>query len=344
MCIQIDIDECESLAATFGIQSLPTFHFIRKGGTRNHVLGSIEGGGPHFLVQFAELLTIHSTKDELDILKAYAQNVGGAYSTTLDDNLAVSQTDIDTLAMQPLRDLDKFVVMSTRQDLGIEPIKADLGFDISQHEAAKTPVAASVLNRMKDDVLAFAQQANHVPVPKLKNLSDVDLRLVFSANPKEHEMGTLKCAAAMGGAKAILTTLQKLHKSDLQFVQDMVPLLEKVSNFVDVNLTIEPTGAGNGVEKAKLMYLLRRQSGQNATIWVEFLFSVLLSSNGGEDLMKLNPHLPSKLISSLINLVAVVMLRANRMGIINRCIASVISLQQQLKKVFFLLSHRLFKS
>ena len=89
----------------------------------------------------------------------------------------------------------------------------------------------------------------------------------------------------------------------------------------------------NAAQKDKLMYLLKRQSGQNATIWVEFLFSVLLSSNGGEDLIKLNPHLPSKLISSLVNLVAVVMLRANRMGIINRCIASVISLQQQLKKV-----------
>lgn len=319
---------------------MPTFHFIRKGGTADHIVGTIEGGGPEFIIQFATFLTNHSTKEELQILREYAQNVGGAYSSSLDEKLSVSQADMETLAHQPLRDLDKFVVMSTRQDLGIEPIKGELEFDISQHDAAKTPVAASVLNRMKDDVLAFAQHANNVPVPKLKNLGDLDLRLVFSADPKEHELGTLKCAAAMGGARAVLKTLQTIHGDDLQFVQDMVPLLEKVVNFVDLG-TASTTVLGtkvdnkdNAISKDKLMYLLRRQSGQNATIWVEFLFSVLLSSYGGDDLIKLNPHLPQRLISSVINLVAVVMLRANRMGIINRCIASVIGLQQQLKKVF----------
>ena len=330
------MDECESLAQLFSIQSMPTFHFVRKGGTRDNIVGTIEGGGPHFIAQFAELLNANSTKEEIEILKNYSFNTGGSYAESLDERYAISQSELLSLAKQPLRDLDKFVVMSTRQDLGMEPIKSDLDFDISQHDAAKTPVAASVLSRMKDDVAAFAQHANNVPVPKLKNLSDVDMKLIFSPTPKEHDIGTLKCAAALGGAKAILTTLQKLHKADLQFVQDIVPLLQTVSNFVDVGPKI-PDGVEAKVDGAmstdKVMYLLRRQSGQNVTVWVEFLFSILLSSRGPDDLEKLNPHLPKRLITSLINLVAMVMLRANRMGIVNRCIAFVVSLQQQLKKV-----------
>jgi hypothetical protein len=84
---------------------------------------------------------------------------------------------------------------------------------------------------------------------------------------------------------------------------------------------------------SKIRFLLSRYAGQSSFVWVEFLFGILISSKGEADLLKLNPFLSIDSLDSIKKLVATSMLRANRLGHINRCIGLVISLENLLDKV-----------
>ena len=119
-------------------------------------------------------------------------------------------------------------------------------------------------------------------------------------------------------------------------------------NYVDIESSVE-----HRVDK--LRYLLDRRAGQNSTIWTgsiltfvdsitcffiiklfsctEFLFGVLISTTGEKDLRNLNPFLEYETIHTVLNLTAISMLRANRLGHTNRCIGSAISLEKMLATV-----------
>jgi len=80
----------------------------------------------------------------------------------------------------------------------------------------------------------------------------------------------------------------------------------------------------------KTRFLLRRGAGREPVIWHEFLFSALLSSQAAEDLMRLNPYLLAADAEALLDAVAVVVMRANRIGHVNRCIAAAVNLSRKL--------------
>jgi len=83
----------------------------------------------------------------------------------------------------------------------------------------------------------------------------------------------------------------------------------------------------------KTRFILSRIAGQNSFIWSEFLFGVLLSSTGEIDLLKLNPYIDGNTLHVLLHLVTITMLRANRLGLTNRCIGTAINLEELLVKV-----------
>jgi hypothetical protein len=76
--------------------------------------------------------------------------------------------------------------------------------------------------------------------------------------------------------------------------------------------------------------LLNRHAGQNALIWTEFLFGVLISTKGNEDLRKLNPFWDDDVV---MNLTSLSMLPANRLGHTNRCIGTAIALEKMSETV-----------
>jgi len=88
----------------------------------------------------------------------------------------------------------------------------------------------------------------------------------------------------------------------------------------------------SSTDGAKTRFLLNRIAGQNAFVWVEFLFGMLLSSKGEEDLLKLNPYLSADTVTAIMHLITMSMLRANRLGHTNRCIGTAISLEGLLAK------------
>ena len=67
-------------------------------------------------------------------------------------------------------------------------------------------------------------------------------------------------------------------------------------------------------------FLLLRHSGQEAHVWIEYAIGCLLSSRAAEDLARLNPLVPERLRPTLLNLLAILLLRTNRIGQINRAL------------------------
>ena len=159
---------------------------------------------------------------------------------------------------------------------------------------------------------------------KITKLLDDDTKKYFDGD--EEAKATLM--EALDIVKALSLKLQQLRDADMRMVQDAIPLLQKAANWV----SIDPLDSLE-TKKAKMKFLLNRQAGQNVWIWNEFIFGVLISSQGEEDLHRLNPYVSSESISSMLSLVTISMLRANRLGHVNRCIGATIGLDTLLTKV-----------
>ena len=110
-------------------------------------------------------------------------------------------------------------------------------------------------------------------------------------------------------------------------VRNSIPLIHQSINLVDYKVGTED------IKHAKTGYLLNRFANKRSFVWVEILFGALLSTQGEEDLLKLNPFIDVDTLRDVFNLVSIIMLRANRLGHTNRAIGVVIGLESLLKKV-----------
>jgi hypothetical protein len=181
--------------------------------------------------------------------------------------------------------------------------------------------AKAVLSRFKDDMVAFSKYANESPVVRIVHLADTQVLAFFSGNEDaEHEL-----KQALKSVKKLIKLLHSVKDADYKMVQDTIPLLEHAVNFVTMKDDDKPH-----VKAQKLRYLLNRHAGQNALIWTEFLFGVLISTKGNEDLRKLNPFWDDDVV---MNLTSLSMLPANRLGHTNRCIGTAIALEKMSETV-----------
>ena len=333
--LKLDTDECESLSARFAVESLPTTVFLRHGTAPPYVLSTIKGGGSSYIDVFKKHFLELSQPEELVQLELFRKNVPAGNMQELLENLATTQTQVDILAQQPLSDCNLFVTAYTRQELKLPIINPVLAFDVSAHEAAKTAPAQSVLTRFKDDVDAYATRANTMNIVKFGKLADNVILDYFNSQSSSHmpEAEISETERAMQDeldrAKLLMKKFRYLQESDTSCVKDVVPLLEIVANWVSFDLNKD----SKDLKASKTRYLLKRFSGQNSNIWIEYLFGVLLSTQGESDLLKLNPYLSAETISTLMNIVSIIMLRSNRLGQTNRCIGTLINLISLLEKV-----------
>ena len=235
-----------------------------------------------------------------------------------------------------------------RSELGMKSVNPELAFDINKHEAAQTAPAVSVLTRFQEDVAAYATYTNTAKVSKIVNLSDKDVHAFFhiqstdtgsTANSTAHTIAETKLTEALNGVRQLIHKLYEIRDADARMVQDTIPMLECAANWVPPEKATTSTGS-NEVSKpatsfSKTRFLLNRIAGQNAFVWVEFLFGMLLSSKGEQDLLQLNPYLSADTLNAIMHLITMGMLRANRLGHTNRCIGTAISLESLLAKVCF---------
>lgn len=313
----------------------------------------IKGAQADFVDRCTANVRTCSTPAELALLERFTANEA---DDTLPSHLASMATSSEqclVLAREPLAACNLFVHHLTRSELGLTPVNPTLAFDVSEHEAAKTAPAASVLNRFRDDVAAYAEFANTADIMNIRGLSERDIASFFS--------GTAQAEAdlhrALASVRELLVLLHKIREDDSTMVANTINLLEQAANWVPQDGSDEMA-----LTNAKTRFLLQRasgtyvrqltaivggysvqqvvnfiscfiSSGENAFVWIEFLFGSLLSSRGEEDLLALNPFLPRDTVATILNTVAVTMLRANRLGHTNRCIGTAVTLEALLEKV-----------
>lgn len=232
--------------------------------------------------------------------------------------LELSESDIDAFMTLPLKviGLDKFIRLISRSDVNRPEVAGTLPFDVSNHFLAKSAIAKSMINRLGVDILDYASAINNDLKPRLNLLDYLESR------SPEISKGELESAVRV--LETLVNELEALRCSDTSYVGKALPWLEEQVN--SVTLTSATT-------TSKLLYLLRRFSGQEATIWLEFMFGTVLSSRQIEDLINLNPFLTSNSINILNAVVTSAVFHANRIGQINRCLLDARNIQKSMIKL-----------
>ena len=328
--LRVDIDSCDVLALRLKVKSLPTIKFVRGGLKLANVLASMEGIDEDFYARFRTTLASVYTPDERERMERIVSGQQQVDAKLENDKLCekVSHTlqagdeELKVLTARPLALIAAIVDENSRIGRGLAPIESKLSFDVSKHEAARTAVAQSMLQRMMDDVHAYAKIANELPNPKLTLLSEEIIRDFFGGQAEAES----KVLSAVQGLEDLMAKLLELRALDESAVNYSIALVTRSANYVDV------AGGGYLGRRARTEFLLRRTAGQAAEIWPEFLFGSLISSKGEADITALNPYIPSERVDAILQLVMLTMLRANRMGHVSRCIGATIVLQKLMKR------------
>mmetsp|Transcript_74196 Transcript_74196/g.197960 ORF Transcript_74196/g.197960 Transcript_74196/m.197960 type:complete len:3050 (-) Transcript_74196:601-9750(-) len=329
--LRVDADGCDALCARLRVRSLPTIKMVRGGLRTACVLGSIEGLDEDFYGRFNDTLGTAMSEEE----RERVQNAAGSAATEQAAReaevktaqavqaLEATEAEIAALMGRPLSSIaGGRVDERSRLDRGLQPVGSSFAFDVSRHESARTVVAKSMLQRMKDDLGAFARIANELPDPKLTLLSEAELRDHFAGGAA----GRSKVESAVQEVEVLIARLQELRAQDETAVGHGISLVTRCANYVDV------ASGGYLGRRPRTEFLLRREAGQAAEAWPEFLFGSLISSRGEEDVRVVNPYLSSARLDAIVQLVMLTMLRANRMGHISRCVGTAIGLLKLLRR------------
>eukprot|EP00968_Pinguiococcus_pyrenoidosus_P019198 scaffold2042_cov295-Pinguiococcus_pyrenoidosus.AAC.6 len=326
---RLDIEDCDKIADRFKIESLPTVVFLRGGIDREHECAPrVETGGAQFGAIFAYSLKQACNEAELETIRLFGEDEEKTADSeelhTAAAKMRTSSEELRRLALSPMESLDRFVQRQTREERGLPQIDGELPFDVSNHEAAHTAVAMSMLRRMRDAIGAFASSANGEFAPRIASLLDSDIRHFFAGDGDSEGLVT----STLGQLAELQGILLKLQQEDARVVQDSTPLIEHAANIVDLDGEEDPN-----IRREKLKFLLKRYAGQTVRAWVDYLFGVLLSTEGHAELTKINPYMAEETCDESMALVTNAMLRANRMGHTNRCIGACIQMEKLLKSM-----------
>jgi thiol-disulfide isomerase/thioredoxin len=319
--LRLDVDAIFRLALRLEIKRLPAIRIIRPAGntpvTKAHVLGSITEVDEGFVPSLMRLIQSASTPEEVARMHETPESGSEEHVAEMLSAAEVGAQDLATLSSLPLEELMPYVSWETTN----LPTKAPT-LDVSGHAAAQSAVAKSMLKRMKDDVVQHL--ANESPTPKLRCLSAEVLQQVFSVadDSDARRSMTQKCVHQV---EELLEKLQRMRAQDTDAIQGISLLSNTVVNYIDL--------AAGGFEGrlARSKFVLRRAASTAAYVWPEFLFAAILSSRGEEDIRRLNPYLPRMHVETVVQLVMLGMLRANRLGHLSRCIGATVVLLQLLR-------------
>lgn len=82
----------------------------------------------------------------------------------------------------------------------------------------------------------------------------------------------------------------------------------------------------------RLQFVLRRYAGQELRMWLELLFSSILSSKMVGDLQRFNPYCSKQRCSELERLVVAGLLHSSRLSLVNECLTKLLDLYHQLQQ------------
>ena len=314
--VRIDIETMHRLCYRLDIKSVPTIKLVRPNGetpvTKAHVLGTIKEIEEEFAQTLLDQIASVSTPEEITRMTESSETGTEEQLTALCKALAVTSEDLTNLSSFPLKELSSYIEYQTVTINAKTPT-----LDVGRHAAAQSAVAQSMLKRMKDDVVTHLK--NDKPSPKLKCVSSEVLRVLFSGtdDAATRRKATQECIREVD---ALLAKLQELRAKDIEAVHSTSLLSDAVVNCIDLSAG----GFDGRLERSK--FVLRRAASQATEVWLEFLFASILSSQGTQDLQRLNPYVSLSHIGEVTQLIMVSMLKANRVGHLSRCVEATVVL------------------
>jgi hypothetical protein len=244
--------------------------------------------------------------------------------------LHLSRADVESFVSQPLKpiNLEQFICYMSSKDLNLNSIADELPFDVSSHTVAHSAIARSMLARLKADVAEYANSINNGVKPRL-SMVDNFMNTILHRDGLSVEAVASACNSLLGSLETLIRNLESLRRSDAQYVETALPWLDQKANSISASVD-QNRGA---VSADHLLFCLRRLSGQESFIWLEFLFGTTLSSQQHYDLHRLNPYLTQGQTDILNSIAVAAILHANRIGQINRSLIDARSIQKSLLKL-----------
>ena len=231
------------------------------------------------------------------------------------DGCELAEEELRALAGSPLSGLPLSVLLEPRRETGAAPLPS-LPFDLSSHPSASSYVAKRLLQRMDGDVRAYQQQR--------ADAQESDITGAADGRWDETERALT----------LLMERLRLLKAGDDRYVRQGQSVLQALANYVpdteaplaaEIASLAEPAGSEGQSADAGLPprfeFIMSRYTGAQATLGLDFLTAVLLSSRAQQDVQALNPFLSPALTSLVLSLTAAVLLRTNRLGLIDRCMA-----------------------
>jgi len=251
---------------------------------------------------------------------------------TGDASLSLSSEELNDFSSTPLSALgvQEYTTHVSRHDAGLPEINDQLPFDVSRHNQAQTAVAVSMLTRLKKDMKEFANAENSNMLPKCAFLRDAYTTVQTLATPSVPELPAVDVLPSHIRIQELIQDLTALRKKDEEYVQVALTWLSDAINKV--------SGAAHPPDHSPLnnqssVFVLKRFCRLEATIWLEFLFSSVLSSRQFEDLSALNPFLTPSEVENITDVIVSAILHANRISHVNRCIMDSRSLEKTLVQI-----------
>jgi len=216
---------------------------------------------------------------------------------------------------------------------------SSLPFDLSFFATAQSGVAKDMLQRMEQDMRQSYERSKEGTATRLAYLDDshiealrMDLSATGTSLQRSHSNSMVRTLSTGGSSmlSTALCNLESLHgklseeqSRESMRVQQAVRAVEAMGN--------ETTGEVN-VTNGLRFYLLRFAR-QRLSPWFELLAEALLSSNAVSDLQRLNACLSEEQCARILEGVASVLFRSNRLSHLNRTITSVGRLCDEIRTV-----------
>uniref|UniRef100_A0A0G4G6D4 ubiquitinyl hydrolase 1 n=1 Tax=Chromera velia CCMP2878 TaxID=1169474 RepID=A0A0G4G6D4_9ALVE len=227
-------------------------------------------------------------------------------------NLYTTEDDLEFLTEAPLG----FAYMNSSlvqeyepKDIDIPDVSSKLPFEeISNHPVTHPFVAKEMLDHLRDDMKEFAAYASaqrHKRLQGLHKLDAVQKLLPGSPGAPTARAEMKKSLEDLRGR--VLAT----RDNDSNFLSAALPLLSRSAN--DISL-----GTLHNDSTAKLRVALRRTALLEAELSLELILAAIVDEDATNRWIQLNPLLTEERCEALVDLVTLVLLRANRIGQANR--------------------------
>ena len=234
-------------------------------------------------------------------------------STTVDEK---SMRAFSTTPLSALVDFKKYTQRISPDSLPPDELPFGMGSDsrTQDHRAQK------MLNRIAMDVKGYAKkQRARRPVRMAKLL-------------RKHMEGFVRGKSTTAAVK-----LLKELRADLCAIRDRDRAVQvasvkealRAANFVDVE---SAGGTGSASLASRLRFFLRRFSGQEVTMDVEYLIGSFISKLRDRDMVRINPYLTMSEIAGCMDNVIGVLLHTSRVALVNWTLEGLDSMLFKLRK------------